>query len=304
MNENIIITSGKKYIDIDGYAGMFAYRKLLQSLGYNAYAVTSACLNQSIPKIITCMNFKFDNIKITKDTKFIILDISNPDFLEDFVNKNNIIEIIDHHTGYEKYWDNFKVKKQIEFIGSICTIIYEKFVKYNKEMLLTPELCKILMAGILDNTLNLKSKNTTKRDINAYKSLARIGKINKNWPKIYFKSCYGGLSQNLEKSIKNDIKIEKIGNLLPNVFGQLIVLEKNIIFNNMNIVLSAFKEYENWIFNVICLDDGKSYIFFSDKKVKENLQILFNGVFLDNHLILNNYMLRKEIMKIAREKQS
>lgn len=301
MEENIIITSGKKYIDIDGYAGMFAYRELLQSLGYNAYAVTSAYLNESIPKVITCMNFEFDNVTINEKTKFIILDISNPDFLDVFVDKNNIIEIIDHHTGYEEYWNNFNIKKQIEFIGSICTIIFEKFIEYKKQDFLTPNLCKILMAGILDNTLNLKSKNTTKRDIDAYQKLADIGKIDKNWSKVYFKSCHEDLSQNLEKSIKNDIKIEKIGNLLPGIFGQLIVLEKNIIFNNMNTVLSAFKEYEEWVFNVISLEDGKSYIFFSSEKVKENLLLLFDAVSLNNCLVLDNCMLRKEIMKASRE---
>ncbi len=207
MKENIVITSGKKYIDIDGYAGMFAYRQLLQSLEYNAYAVTSAYLNESIPKAITCMNFKFDNVTINEKTKFIILDISNPEFLDIFVNKNNIIEIIDHHTGYEKYWNNFNIKKQIEFIGSICTIIFEKYVENNKESLLTPNMCKILIAGILDNTLNLKSNNTTKRDIDAYQKLLHIGQIDENWADIYFNSCYENLEENLEESIKNDIKL-------------------------------------------------------------------------------------------------
>lgn len=71
----------------------------------------------------------------------------------------------------------------------------------------------------------------------------------------------------------------------------------------MNTVLSAFKEYEEWVFNVISLEDGKSYIFFSSEKVKDNLLLLFDGIVLDRCLILNNCMLRKEIMKVAKEKE-
>ncbi len=301
MKENIVITSGKKYIDIDGYAGMFAYRQLLQSLGYNAYAVTSAYLNESIPKAITCMNFKFDNVTINEKTKFIILDISNPEFLDIFVNKNNIIEIIDHHTGYEKYWNNFNIKKQIEFIGSICTIIFEKYVENNKESLLTPNMCKILIAGILDNTLNLKSNNTTKRDIDAYQKLLHIGQIDENWADIYFNSCYENLEENLEESIKNDIKLEKVSSLLPDIFGQLVVLNKNIIFDNIDKVFSAFKDYDEWIFNVISLEDGKSYIFYSNELIKNNFLLLFNATSLRNYLVLDNCMIRKEIMKASKE---
>ena len=40
MEKQMVITSGRKYIDIDAYAGMFAYKKLLQSLGYEVYVAT------------------------------------------------------------------------------------------------------------------------------------------------------------------------------------------------------------------------------------------------------------------------
>lgn len=304
MKNKIIITSGKKYIDIDAFGGIFAYRKLLRSLGWNAYAVTTAQLNESIAPIIKDMNFQFDQkIEITKDTKFILLDVSNPAFFDTFVKEENIIEVIDHHTGYENYWNNREVSTQIEFIGSICTILFEKILEKKKEKLLDQNLCKILIAGILDNTLNLKSSNKTNRDLYAYQKLLRIGNINKNWSTIYFQSCYKEIEKNLEKSMRNDIKIEKTSSLLPEVFGQLTVLQKKIIFENMDKVLAVFQEYKEWIFNVISLEDGKSYLFYSNSSpsVKEKLQLLFHEPVFDSYFILNKCILRKEIIKLAKE---
>ena len=42
MENPIIITSGKKYLDIDAYGGLFAYKKLLQSSEYIIYAFPKA----------------------------------------------------------------------------------------------------------------------------------------------------------------------------------------------------------------------------------------------------------------------
>lgn len=305
MTKNkIVITSVKKYIDIDAFGGIFAYRKLLRNLGYDAYAVTTAKLNESIPKVIKEMHFQFDEkVELTDPTKFIILDVSNPDFFDTFVKKENIIEIIDHHTGYEKYWNHINIKTQIEFIGSICTILFEKIVEAKKEELLDQDLCKVLIAGILDNTLNLKSSNTTKRDRYAYQELLRIGKINKDWSKTYFHSCYEEMEKNLEESIINDIKVEKTSSLLPEVFGQLIVLQKDTILHNIDKVLAVFREYEEWIFNAISLKDGKSYLFYSSPLVKEKLSLLFHQTDSNSYFILNKCMLRKEIIKLAKEQE-
>lgn len=303
MDEQIIITSGKKYIDIDAYAGIFAYKMLLQSLGYhNVFAVTTATENKSISPIIKDLGFEFDNISLNKNTKFIILDVSNPDFFDKIVKHENILEIIDHHTGYEEYWKNFKyIKTNIDFIGSICTIIYEKFEKENKTNLLNTKICKLLIAGILDNTLNLKSNITTARDIQAYNKLLQIGNIDENWYIEYFNSCYKNIEDNIEIAIKNDIKIETINHILPPVFGQLIVLDKKVIFNNIEKVYNIFKDYNSWVLNVICLTDGKSYLFFNNIQVRRNLELLFNTTTSENFIVLDKFMLRKEIMKLARE---
>ncbi len=100
-----IITSGRKYLDIDAYASMIAYRELLKSLGENARAITTARFNQSVPKLVRDLEYNLEtNAKIPASAEFIILDVSNPDFFDTFVEPEKIIEVIDHHTGFEGYW--------------------------------------------------------------------------------------------------------------------------------------------------------------------------------------------------------
>lgn len=299
MKDKIFITSGKKYIDIDGYAGIFAYRELLRSLGYNAYAFTSAITNESVPEFILNMGFKFDNQKVDEKTKFIILDTSNPNFLADYIKQDKIIEIIDHHSGYEEYWDKFNIVKQIETIGSVCTLIFEKIIKNNNQKILTTNLCKLLIAGILDNTLNLKSNNTTLRDLKAYEELMKFGNVNADFANIYFEACYNDSFENIEENIKRSIKIEKTGDILPEALGQLIFIKRESIFKNIDKINRSFKNFNEWMCNAICLEDGKSYLFCSDKFVRERLSLLFDGISKDNCFILNNCTLRKEIMKKA-----
>ena len=301
--KNIVITSGKRYIDIDAYAACIAYRELLKIENNNVYAFTSGAYNESISKLIKEIPYDFDTYKPTSNDDFIILDVSNKEVFDEEVILENIVEIIDHHTGYEEYWKD-RVKSNIEFIGSVCTQIYEIYINKNKKSLLNPNLCKLLIAGILDNTLGLKASITTDRDINAYNELLKIGNIDTDWWKEYFVSCEEEIKKDLIQSLINDMKIEHTSNYLPEVFGQIMLFDKNIIYNRLEEVKEIFNNYnKDWILNLICIEDGKSYII-SSSNSKEKIEELFNNKFIEDTLILNKFMLRKEIIKKARDKDN
>jgi len=301
MNETII-TSVKTYIDIDAYAGIIAYRHLLSSLGKVVIGVSTAVINESISPIIKDIELSLDNFDEKGNQKFIVLDVSNPEMFDKIVDNKNIIEIIDHHTGFEQYWkEKNNITTQIEFIGSICTIIFEKYKSFNRLEILNSDICKLLIAGILDNTLNLKASITTERDINAYNSLLKIGYIDKSWGNEYFLSCQELIEQNLLLSIKNDLKIEYVNENLPEVFGQLLVLNKDSILEKKDEIIEIMNGYSNeWIFNLISLSDGKSYIISNNEMTKQKIEKLFESNFHENILILDKFMLRKEIIKKAR----
>lgn len=302
-DKSYVITSGKEYIDIDAYAAMVAYRELLKALKFtDVYAVSSAKMNSSIPAIIRNLDYSLDDPVIaSKARNVVILDISNPDFIDNLVSEKSVVEVIDHHTGFEEYWKRkHGIKTQIEFIGSVCTIIYERFKSSDKLNVLDSDLCKLLSSGILDNTLNLQASITTERDIEAYHSLLKIGKLQNDWAKQYFMACEKDKISDIGSAIKNDLKIECVSPFIPEVFGQILLYNADKVSHQM--LGKTLSEYDDWIVNAISLDDGKSYIYCSDSEVLENLKLFLGGeVAQKNLLVLDNFLLRKEIMKKARE---
>lgn len=160
----IVVTSGKKYIDIDAYATCIAYAKLLNLKGIEAKAISTAKLNESITPSLLNIDIGLDEYIPNENDEYVIIDVSNPDFFDIFVKEEKIIEIIDHHVGYEEYWSRkLKDKAKIEFIGSVATIVLELYEKQNLIRNIPKDLAILLMAAILDNTLNLKAKITSRK---------------------------------------------------------------------------------------------------------------------------------------------
>lgn len=82
----IVVTSGKRYIDIDGLACLIAYIEIPPE---KAIAVVAAPLNY------------VSSVK-GEDLEFVIVDVSEFPQFPSFVKKEKIIEIYDHHFGFEK----------------------------------------------------------------------------------------------------------------------------------------------------------------------------------------------------------
>ncbi len=291
----LVITSGRKYLDIDAYASMIAYRELLRAQKYTCYAISTAPTNESVPKSLLQNHYELDNTEcIDSNSKFILVDVSNPEFFDTFVTVDKIVQIVDHHGGFEEFWQK-KLGKyaEIETIGAVCVMIYEKITKAGKPEILSQELCKLLIAGILDNTLNLKASMTTERDRIAYAELRKIGKVSADFAGAYFRECFEFTAGHLEQVIDASLKIEKVSNLLPEVFGQLIVPQFTEF--DEHILEVVFKNVSEWIFNLISLDDGKSYLYCSNPKVVKSLLTVLSGaeLFRDNCVILQKFLLRK-----------
>ena len=299
----ILVTSGSKYIDIDAYAGIIAYSNLLRLKGIQSKAVSTAKLNESITSSLLELNTKLDKYEEKEDNEFIIIDVSNKDYFDDIVQENRIVEVIDHHTGFEEYWKNkLGEKSKIEFIGSVATLIVEDYEKENLLEKMSEDIAILLMSAILDNTLNFQAKVTNERDRIAYTKLQNIANIEENYAEKYFLECQQNIERDLRMAIENDTKVEKICDLLPTVFGQLTLWNKGFILANKKIVYETLNHInKEWMMNLISLEDAKSYIIAEDTKVKEGLERLFNKSFEDDILELENVCLRKEIIKKARK---
>lgn len=295
----IIITSGSKYMDIDAYASCIAYREFLNLQGIKAQAVTTAKLNNSITNSLLQLNTKLDKYKKSKQEKYIILDVSNKNYFDKIVQEDNIIELIDHHIGFEEYWkEKLGEKANIEFIGAVATIITEKYEKFNLLGKMSKDIAYLLMSAILDNTLNFKAKVTTQRDKIAYKKLESITGNTINYSENYFLEYQYSIENNLISTLENDTKLEKVNETIPYVFGQLMVWDKNKIMDNQKVLYDTIKKFGNeWVLNLICLKEGKSYILSDNEEVKKKMENLMKSEFQSNLMTLPEVWLRKEIIK-------
>lgn len=281
MEEKIVITTGRNYIDIDAYASCIAYRELLKMQGKydNIIAVSNGTKNESITDTIINLPIQLEDKKQwKKEDKVIIIDVSAPNYLDSMVIENNIIELIDHHTGFEQFWkEKLGEKAQIEYIGACATIIFEKWQQEGYIEKMDTIIARLLCYAILDNTLNFKSKVTTKRDREAYRILSKIGELEEDFAEKYFKECQQKIEEDLENGIKNDYKQVDQNPYLPTIIGQLVVWERNAKNTNIQIFDKILAEIETqWMLNLVCLQEEKSFLISNNKETQLKLEKLFN----------------------------
>ena len=296
----IVITVGKSYIDIDGYASSIAYRELLKIKGIESRFVSNAVLNYSITDSLRNIPYNIDDYSINSNDKYIILDLSDKSYFSLFVDENKIVEIIDHHPGFKDYWyKKLGNNAIIEPIGSVATIIIEKYIQDNLLDKMDKNIAKLLMAAILDNTLNFTANITTNRDKIAYKRLEEITN-EYDYASKYFSECQKYIENNLKQSIDNDIKFQKISDYLPKVLGQLTIWNIDKLLKKRDLINQIMNNYDNeWILNIISLSNNTSYIIYSNEETKNKLKQILNCYEKDEFLIKTPAILRKEIMNYA-----
>lgn len=102
MNRKSIVVGGGAYADIDVLACIAAYTQLLNLKGYHAQGVITGPWNQTISHSVrqwpTEIAKRF--LPLEQSCNFVLVDISDPKFVEQFVEIENIMEVYDHHYGY------------------------------------------------------------------------------------------------------------------------------------------------------------------------------------------------------------
>jgi inorganic pyrophosphatase len=304
-----IVTAGSAFIDIDAYGGCIAYAELLQLSGQSAKAVTTAPLNESVTSMIRSWKAPFETkYAPSPEDEYILIDVSDPEFFDPFVSIDKVIEIIDHHAGYEDFWTN-KIggAAHIEFIGAACTLVYERWKAAGKLSEISPLSARLLLFGIIDNTLDLKSDLTTDRDRVAYDDLSKLAQLPKDWKANYFQEYQQAIEQNIKKALRNDYKFlpDKLELILPKVIGQIIVWDgggKEFIERHQQAMRSIFDSITpSWAMNVIAIMENKNYILADNLNVQAMLSDLMGISFNGNVASTDRLWLRKEILKAGFE---
>ncbi len=296
------VTASKYTNDIDALACVIAYTELLNLEGKDATGYLTEEPNSSITDEIKTWGYKYEAKPSDPDISYVIVDASYPDQFPDFVKTEKIVEIYDHHSGFEKYWkEQIGDKAKIELIGSCATLIWEEYKKRGFAEKVSQTSAKLLYAAIVSNTLNFKAKITSPRDVEAFKELSLVVDLSKTWIEKYFLDQEDSVYKNPREAIINDIKIIEFPNLKMKVtIGQMELWDaRKFVADYKPLIKEVLNEFDHnqWFFNSPCISKGRNYIYSENEEVKKILENLLDTKFKDDVAETKDLMLRKEIVK-------
>lgn len=303
----LVVTSGSSYIDIDVLACSLALNHLNILLGYDSISCHTGEMNSSIPEKYKLRVSKlYENTAPTsKNCKYILVDVSNPKFFEKFVVFNDIIEIYDHHFGFENFWENILGSSStINHVGSCATLIWEKYVELNLTNKMPSLLIELIYLAVVSNTLNLKAFITTRRDRKAASDIEKMKLLEKSVIKEYYFDVESQVLKNFEKSILNDVKTHQFED---NVYliGQIELFESNKVWNECFLsgrTAEIMKKRlclngEMWFVIISDISKNHNLIYTTCDKTKNVIERNFRFHFEGDSAITDRLWMRKEIIR-------
>jgi inorganic pyrophosphatase/exopolyphosphatase len=294
-----IITCTGQYVDIDAYGAIIGYCELLNLQGNQSRAVFPSPTNASVPNELKVSEYD-DEWKFSDDDNFIVLDVSIPWLIEKYISIDKITELIDHHTGNEEYWrSKLGDKAQIERIGSVCTIIYERWAESGLIDKMTAGTVRLLMAGILDNTLNFGASITNERDEIAFKNLSNIANFAGNFTDYYFGLTDKVILTNIPDAVINDTKYMDFKTFGEVIMGQIALFETEEALAETSEIFNAMQSKfgEQFIVDVIDIKNGKTFFIVGSKDISNWVQKMIGAKIRSEKLLeADKLWLRKEIL--------
>lgn len=207
-----------------------------------------------------------------------------------------IVEIVDHHKiGRVSTTHPINFRNMI--VGSTNTIIYsmykEKGVKIDKTM------AGLMLAGIISDTLLLKSPTTTDMDIKAVKELNKIVKLNvEKFGLEMFKSGSSLEGMTYEEVLEMDSKTFKSGDEEFTISQAFTLDIDNILKDKDNYLMEMDKlmketGVKRFIFAVTDIIKNGSYILY-DSKSEDVVKKAFNIKKVEEGVFLKDVVSRKK----------
>lgn len=294
-----IVTAGSTYLDIDAYACSIALAELLALQGVNAIAYSNAPCNYSVCPSLMGEGMMAEVLPAECDPKvarYIIVDVSDPDYIKNAVPLEQVVAVYDHHVGFEEYWRRrIGENSRIEFIGAAATLIFREWKVAGLLHKMSRSTAKLLIAAILDNTLNLTSSNTTAEDIEVFRALCAHADVDESWCAAYFSEVQQGVEADLRNALFNDTKTVRDNPVLPPKVAQLCVWDAGSILRRLPEIRSWFDGL--WMLNIIDMQRRCSWFVCDDASHQEKIGKLFGVSFENGAARTPVAYLRKEIIK-------
>ncbi|RON81270.1 bifunctional oligoribonuclease/PAP phosphatase NrnA [Pseudomonas fluorescens] len=297
-----IITSGASYLDIDAYACCIAYAELLNLQGIAARAVSSAPANASVAPTVLGWPGAFDDYPPTPNDEFVLVDVSDYHHFDPLVVLERVVEVIDHHPGYEHYWaQKLGAGADIRPIGAAATQVYQRWQGAGLLSAISRHSAALLATAILDNTLNFSGQMTTAADIEAYADLASRAQLPADWPRQYFLECQASIESDLAAALAADSKQMKPESNLPGFFAQMTVWDADALLQKHRPMIKRWmaEQGDDWLLNVISIRDRKSCFLAPAEVSQQKLNHLLPLDWQAGLAVRAPSMLRKELLKLA-----
>lgn len=300
--DGIIVTAGSNYLDIDAYACCAAMAELLTLQGKRAAAVSAAVPNYSVCRFLTeegQVLTAFPAAISAENAQYIIVDVSDPDYIKEAAPLDRVTAVYDHHVGFESYWEQrIGEGAHIEFIGAAATLIFREWKTAGLLDRMRRSTARLLIAAILDNTLNLISTNTTDEDREAYETLCRLAGEGDAFRAAYFSEVQANVEADLENALKNDLKHIGDDPVLPADVAQLCVWDARG-------VLERLDEIRTWLggkaggfmLNLIDMQHRCCYFVCDDPDRQQAIERVFDVRFEAGTARTAQPYLRKQIIK-------
>ena len=291
--------------DMDGISLMYAYTELLRKKDEEAEYYFEGTMKKEAEIVLNKFNIKLNTAtRIENEDKIVLVDTNYLTEIPKAIEKENIVEIIDHHNKDSWLESRNDIKIQIELIGAAATLVAERFK--NENIKISRESAILLYYGIISNTMNLKIKLTSQKDIEMA-----------NWLKQQIPEITDEITTQIfvEKSqigdsLREEMEVEFRDQFMSISWsmGQLEVANVDEFLNKyeqdiINVLKIVSKEKNVEYISVNCMDiiNGYSIIVAGNKKTAEIISNAIGLNFKDLKAKTNELVSRKEIVKVMRE---
>lgn len=226
-----------------------------------------------------------------------MVDISDPKFVEQFVEVEKVIEVYDHHHGYEAFWkERLPNTTFIEYVGACATLIWERFKSEGLQNSISPTNANLLYTAIFSNTLNFRSHITTDRDKSASEELLNHIDLPNDWKSTYYTEIAEEFNKNLLEHICKDTKFIDLNGSKIN-FGQLEIWNAAPIIEKFDCKFNL-KPNDEWLINIASIGEGCSYFYTNSDRLRNMIMQITGAKEIDRFLQISQRLwLRKEILR-------
>lgn len=299
LDKRVIVAGGSAYADIDVLACVASYTQLLNLKGYQAEGIITGPWNQTISHSVRQWptHISKQYFPLNEPCGFILVDISDPKHIEQFVDIEKVLEVYDHHYGHEVFWkERLPNSAIIEYVGACATLIWERFQQEGFANSIFTRNANLLYTAIFSNTLNFKSHVTTERDKIASEELLKYIDLPENWKDIYYAEVAEEFNRKLSEHIHKDTKTVDL-NGVPIKFGQLE------IWNAAPIIEKFDRKFhpnpnDEWLINIASIEEGRSYFYTNSNRLRQTIMQITAASEINGHMhVAPRLWLRKEILR-------